>query len=164
MVLLTNSPHQRDEQSSKRVPVGKRPGRLNGKVTPPPCCLNTGGNLNLGRKKFNWVSCRRNSGTLLSDLIEFVEEEKTSFGGSVSGFPVRARSGLTQQSSKWSNTTQHNTAEEKHCLDLVQTVNNCLVQTTIVQSLPSFSLNPSSSLFSRARSTKLKLAEIVVLI
>ena len=163
MVLLTNSPHQRDEQSSKRAPVGKRPGRLNGVVTPPPCCLNTGGNLNLGRKKFNWVSCRRNSGTRLSDLIEFVEEEKTPFGGSVSGFPVvgarvvqhnRARSGLTQ----------HNTTEEEHCLDLVQTVNNCLVQTTIVQSLPSFSLNPCSSIFSRARSTKLKLAEIVVLI
>ena len=94
MVLLTNSPHQRDEQSSKRVPVGKRPGRLNGVVplvTPLPCCLNTGGNLNLGRKKFNWVSCRRNSGALLAGLIEFVEEEKTSFGGSVSGFSLRAR-------------------------------------------------------------------------
>ena len=68
--------------------MGKRPGRLNGVVTPPPCCLNTGGNLNLGRKKFNWVSCRRNSGALLAGLIEFVEEEKTSFGGSVSGFPL----------------------------------------------------------------------------
>ena len=79
-------------------------------------------------------------------------------------FPTKSKSALTQQSSKWSNTTQHNTTEEEHCLDLVRTVNNCLVQTTIVQGLPSFSLNPCSSIFSRARSTKLKLAEIVVLI
>ena len=158
MVLLTNSPHQRDEQSSKRVPVGKRPGRLNGVVplvTPLPCCLNTGGNLNLGQKKaqlgflpskqcstfirLNWIRRRG------EDLFWWVSE----------WFPTsRSKSGLTQ----------HNTTEEEHCLDLVQTVNNCLVQTTIVQGLPSFSLNPCSSLFSRARSTKLKLAEIVVLI